>query len=234
MKKFIKHTFISVIIIVLSIVAYFTYQGYSRYKEVVSEVSIKDKVLSIQSNSSYISYEEIPDDFKNAIIAIEDHRFKTHNGIDIIGTTRAIVTNLYSRSLSQGGSTITQQLARNMYFTQEAKPDRKIAELFVALDLEKEYSKEDILTFYINIIYFGDGYYGLKEASLGYFNKEPIDLSLDEITLLAGIPNAPSIYALSNRPDLARERQKYVISAMKEYGYLDWTFWDGSKTFEAV
>lgn len=220
MIKFIKYTFLSIIIIVLIVVAFFTYQGYSRYKEVISEFSIKDKAASIQNRDSYITYEEIPEDFKNAIIAIEDHRFKTHNGIDIIGTARAIITNVNSRSLSQGGSTITQQLARNMYFTQEAKPDRKIAELFVALDLEKEYSKEDILTYYINIIYFGDGYYGLKEAALGYFNKEPMDLSLDEITLLAGIPNAPSIYALSNRPDLARERQKYVISAMKEYGYL--------------
>lgn len=224
MKKFIKYIFLSIILIFLTIIAFFTYQGYSRYKEVTNEISIKDKVSEIKNDKSYITYEEIPDDFKNAIIAIEDHRFKTHSGIDIIGTIRAIITNINNRSLSQGGSTITQQLARNMYFSQEAKADRKIAELFVALELEKEYSKEDILTYYVNIIYFGDGYYGLKEASLGYFNKEPINLNLDEITLLAGIPNAPSIYALSNRPDLAKERQKHVISAMKEYGYLSAEF----------
>ena len=224
MKNFIKYVFISILLIVLTVVAFFTYQGCSIYKEVINKAPIKDKIDEIKSSKNYISYQEIPKDFKNAIIAIEDHRFKSHSGIDIVGTTRAIITNLYSRSLLQGGSTITQQLAKNMYFTQEAKPDRKIAELFVALDLEKKYSKEDILTFYINIIYFGDGYYGLKEASLGYFNKEPLDLTLDEITLLAGIPNAPSIYALSNRPDLARERQKYVISAMKEYGYLSADF----------
>ena len=95
-----------------------------------------------------------------------------------------------------------------------------MAEIFAAIDLEKIYSKNDIIEMYINTIYFGDGYWGLNSASHGYFNKDPLDLSLDEITLLAGIPNAPGVYSLSNNPDLAKQRQKQVIACMVEYGYL--------------
>ena len=217
MKKFLIRVFVFALIIILLLISFYTFLGYLKFKDVTTEISIKDKIEAIKQDENYISYEEIPKDFIKAIVAIEDHRFFVHNGIDIIGTTRAILTNINRQSLVQGGSTITQQLARNMYFSQEAKPDRKIAELFVALELEKEYSKEEILTYYANIIYFGDGHYGLKEASVGYFDKKPIDLTLDECTLLAGIPNAPSIYALTNREDLARQRQKYVISAMEKY-----------------
>lgn len=221
MKKFIKYTILAILILTLFIVGFIIFEGYSIYKDAIQKVSIQDKVASIQEDTNYLTYEEIPKDFRNAIIAIEDHRFKTHNGIDLIGTARAIVINLSELSLSQGGSTITQQLARNMYFTQEAKFTRKIAELFVAFDLEKNYSKNDILELYINTIYFGDGYYGIKEASNGYFGKEPDKLTLDEITLLAGIPNAPSVYSLSNSEELARQRQKRVIDAMIKYEYLD-------------
>lgn len=221
MKKFVKYTILAILILILVIVGFITFEGYSIYKEAIQKVSIQDKVTSIQEDTNYIAYEQIPKDFRNAMIAIEDHRFETHSGIDLIGTARAIVTNISEQALSQGGSTITQQLARNMYFTQEAKMTRKIAELFVAFDLEKEYSKNDILALYINTIYFGDGYYGIREASLGYFGKEPSELTLDEMTLLAGIPNAPSVYALSNHPELAKQRQKQVVSAMVEYGYLE-------------
>ena len=159
--------------------------------------------------------------YQNAVIAVEDHRFEKHGGIDIIGTCRAIVTNITSFSLVEGGSTITQQLARNLYFTQEQSFTRKIAELLVAFDLEKNYSKDQILELYINTIYFGEGYYGIKEACEGYFDKEPMDMTFDEMTLLAGIPNAPSVYSLNANPDLAKQRQQHVINAMKEYGYIE-------------
>ena len=159
--------------------------------------------------------------YQNAVIAVEDHRFEKHGGIDIIGTCRAIVTNITSFSLVEGGSTITQQLARNLYFTQEQSFTRKIAELLVAFDLEKNYSKDQILELYINTIYFGEGYYGIKEACEGYFDKEPLELTFDEITLLAGLPNAPSAYSLSDNEDLARRRQQIVINQMKKYNFID-------------
>ena len=122
--------------------------------------------------------------------------------------------------LESGGSTITQQLAKEMCFTQDKDLARKVAEIMVAFDLEKVYSKDEILELYINKIYYGDGYYGLKEASLGYYKKMPSELTLSELTTLAGIPNAPSIYSLTNSPRLAKERQKQVLYAMVEYGYM--------------
>lgn len=107
-----------------------------------------------------------------------------------------------------------------MYFTQEQRFTRKIAELFVAFDLEKNYSKDDILELYCNMIYYGNGYYGLREASLGYFKKEPKDLNLKEASLLAGIPNAPSAYAPTKNKKLAHKRQSVVLTQMVKYEYI--------------
>lgn len=122
----------------------------------------------------------------------------------------------------EGGSTITQQVANNLYFIEEdVNPIlRKVAEIFVAFDLEKQYSKNEILELYINTIYFGDGYYGVKEACNGYLNKDPKDMTLYDATMLAGIPNAPSVYAPTVNPDLTRSRQEKVIQSMVKYGYL--------------
>ena len=129
-----------------------------------------------------------------------------------------MLENIREKDIVAGGSTISQQLGRLLYFTQEKLFTRKIAELFVAFDLEKNYSKDEILELYINIIYYGDGYYGIKEASNGYFNKEPKDMTDCECILLAGIPNAPSIYA--NNLELLKQRQKQVLNKMLKYKYL--------------
>lgn len=118
------------------------------------------------------------------------------------------------------GSTISQQLGRILYFTQEKRFTRKVAELFVAFDLEKNYSKDEILELYINTIYYGDGYYGIKEACIGYFKKEPKDMTLSEASLLAGLPNAPSAYSPTKNIHLARKRQSVVLGAMAKYEYI--------------
>lgn len=120
----------------------------------------------------------------------------------------------------EGGSTITQQLAKNIYFTQEKKITRKIAEVFMAFEIEKEYDKNQILELYLNTSYFGDGYYTVKEACKGYFNKELKEMTDYECILLAGIPNAPSVYAPTKNPELAIQRQKQVMNKMVEYEYL--------------
>ena len=106
-----------------------------------------------------------------------------------------------------------------MYFTQEKNYSRKVAELFIVYNLEKNYSKDDILELYINTIYFGDGYYGIKEASNGYFDVEPSELDFYQSTILAGVPNAPSAYALSKHLDLAEERRIHVVNSMKKYNF---------------
>lgn len=175
------------------------------YKDAINTTSITDRIVQIKSDKNYVAIGDISDNFKNAIIAVEDHRFKDHGGIDIITTTRSMLENIREKDIVAGGSTITQQTGRLLYFTQEQRFTRKIAELFVAFDLEKSYSKDEILELYVNIIYYGNSYYGVREASLGYFNKEPKDLTLDEASLLAGIPNAPSVYAPNKNLDLAKK-----------------------------
>ncbi len=220
MFKFIKKLILFILVAFLVSCTFIIYQGHSMYKEVTSKQSVEKKVKNIKEYDNYISISEIPDTYKNATIAIEDHRFYSHGAIDIVTTARSFLENLKNKELSNGGSTITQQVARNMYFTQEKSFVRKVAELFVAVELEEKYSKDEILEMYLNIIYFGDGYTGLKQASYGYYRKAPSKLSLDEQTMLAGIPNAPSIYSPNVNPELAKKRQQKVLDAMVKYGYI--------------
>ena len=121
----------------------------------------------------------------------------------------------------EGGSTITQQLAKNLYFTQEKKFTRKVAEVFVARDIEKLCDKETIFELYVNSIYFGSGYYSVYEAAEGYYGKKPCDLNDYEATMLAGIPNAPSVYSPDVNPTLAEERRQQVLECMVENGYIE-------------
>lgn len=218
--KLLKKILFLIIIILIILISIFTISGYSMYKSAIDKISLKDKILSLENDSNYTYYKDLPTDYINAVIAIEDHRFKDHHGIDYISLGRAIIRNISELDFVEGGSTITQQVAKNLYFSQEKKITRKVAELFVAFDLEKNYDKEKILELYVNTNYFGSGYYGVKEAAKGYFNKSLDELNFNECTLLAGIPNAPSIYSLDSNPDLAEERAAQVVRAMEEYGYI--------------
>lgn len=222
-KKFfknIKTLLLLLLLIILGIVGFIFYNGYSLYKDAINEVSIEDKVKEIKSNINYVNINQVSKHYKEAVIAVEDHRFYEHSGFDLITTMSAAFSNLKTKTLGQGGSTITQQLAKNLYFTQEKKFTRKVAELFMSFELEKKLSKDEILELYINIIYFGDGYYGIKEASNGYYNKEPIDLTLEESIMIAGLPAAPSVYSPTVNEKLANERYKQVEAAMFKYGYI--------------
>lgn len=219
--KFFKKIILIVLLIVFIVGTIIILNGYKLYKTATSEISLSDKIAEIKSVDTYVTIADVPEYYKKAVIAVEDHRFEKHSGIDIISIGRAIVSNIQSKKLVEGGSTITQQVAKNLYFiTEDDVISRKIAEIFVAIGLEKKYTKNDILEFYINTIYFGEGYYGIREASNGYYKKEPKDLTLYEATMLAGVPNAPSVYAPTVNPTLAKSRQGKVIHSMVEYGYL--------------
>lgn len=220
MKRFFKKLFLLILVIAICICAFVIYKGHIMYQNAISKESIESKVAKIKEYDNFVSIEDVPDTYKNATIAIEDHRFYSHHGIDIITTLRSLITDIQNKKITNGGSSITQQVARNLYFTQEKSFIRKIAELFVAIDLENSYKKEEILEMYLNIIYFGDGYTGLKQASYGYYRVAPKQLSLYEQTILAGIPNAPSIYSPNANADLAIKRQGKVLDAMVKYGYL--------------
>lgn len=213
MKKILKVLLI-LFIIVTSIALIFIGNGYNMYKEALEKISVEDKVKEIKAKENYTKISELPQMYINAVISVEDHRFYEHPGIDIIAIGRAAWNDIKAMSFVEGGSTITQQLAKNIYFTQEKKIERKIAEVFMAFEIEKQCNKNEILELYLNTSYFGDGYDTVSEASKGYFAKEPKDMTNSECIMLAGIPNAPSAYSPTKNPDLAKQRQKQVIKKM--------------------
>src|SRR6185295_11699835 len=161
-----------------------------------------------------ISLRELPDYVPKAFIAIEDRRFYSHHGVDPFGIMRAFVANILRRGTSQGGSTITQQLAKNLFLTQERTITRKAQEAVLALWLEHKFSKAQILELYLNRVYFGAGAYGVEGAAQRYFGKSARQLTLAEAALLAGLVQSPSRLAPSHNPDGAERRARVVIAAM--------------------
>ena len=220
MKKVILKVLIILLIIALSIGLVIVGTGYNMYKEAIEKVPLDEKIKQVKQIENYTTLEEMPDIYKKAVIAVEDHRFYKHNGIDIIAIGRAVFNDIKALSFVEGGSTITQQIAKNIYFTQEKELTRKVAEVFMAFKIEDNYEKDEILEIYLNTSYFGDGYHTVKEASRGYFNKEPMKLTDYEAIMLAGIPNAPSVYAPSKNLELAKQRQKQVLEKMVKYKYI--------------
>ena len=163
---------------------------------------------------------EIPPYLPKAFVAIEDRRFYDHFGIDPIGISRALVTNLRGRGVAQGGSTLTQQLAKNLFLTQERTAARKIQEAILALWLERTYTKDQILELYLNRVYFGSGAYGVEAAAQRYFNKSARSVTIAEAAMLAGLVQAPSRLAPNRNPDAAEKRAQLVISAMADQGFI--------------
>lgn len=194
--------------------------GFVRYQTLISEAPLETVVENIRDNPNFVSLKEMDEDFINAILAVEDPTFYSHDGVVLSNIMEAIFTNLREKDLVMGGSTITQQLSKNIYLDQKKTFQRKIAELFFVHDIESQYSKSEILELYLNVIYFGDGYYGIKEACNGYFNVEPKDLTIAQATLLAGLPQAPAIYQLSDGMQFAKKRQLVVLQAMEEQNLL--------------
>ncbi len=219
MKLFRKILIISILLLIVIFSVAFII-GYSYYANALKEKPLLARVEEVTSKENYMSFDELPDVYVNAVIAVEDHRFYEHGAIDPIGIARAFYTNIRDGKFDEGGSTITQQVAKNVIFNQDQNIVRKLGEIFAAHDLEKNYSKDEIFAIYVNSSYFGDGYYCIYDASKGYFNKEPKDLTLSEASMLAGLPNAPSVYSPTVNPDLAKKRQKHVLSRMVEYGYI--------------
>lgn len=216
--------FRSIVLLLMSIMllAGFTVvrQGYDKYREALEGMSLEEKVASIQAKEGYTRLEALPSVYVNAVVSVEDHRFYGHFGIDPIAIGRAVLHDIQAGRYVEGGSTITQQLAKNLYFTQEKEMSRKVAEVFMAFQLEEKYDKDEILELYVNSIYFGDGYYTAGDASRGYFGKEPAEMNEYESTLLAGIPNAPGRYAPTKSQELAEKRQRQVLRRMEACGYF--------------
>lgn len=163
---------------------------------------------------------QVPDSLKNAVIAIEDHRFYEHHGVDYIGITRALIRDIKARGMVEGGSTITQQLTKNTLLTSQKTLKRKVDEVFLAMQIERQYSKQEILQMYLNQIYFGDGAWGIKHAARNYFGKDVKDLSISESALLAGLIKAPSALNPYHHLEKATQRRNLVLAQMKKQGYI--------------
>lgn len=220
MKKIIFKLFIIILILLILATTFIFLIGYGYYSDTLHKKSLTECVETITKKEHFVPFEQLPKNYVNAVIAVEDHRYYEHGAVDFIGIARALYTNIRDKEFDEGGSTITQQVAKNIIFNQEKKLIRKIGEIFGSYDLEKNYTKDEILALYVNSNYFGDGYYGIYDASKGYYNKEPKDLNLDEASMLAGIPNAPSVYSPTVNPDLAKKRQAHVLNRMVELGYI--------------
>ena len=219
--RLIKRILLLAIIVIVAAASIVIGQGYQMYLDAVEEISVEKKAAEIMEKEHYTTYDELPETYIKAIIAAEDRRFLYHRGFDIISTARAAWRNIKSKEIVEGGSTITQQLGRIMYFSQEKKYSRKVAEVLVAGRIEELYEKEKILELYVNTIYFGSGYYSVYDACMGYFGKAPSEMNDYECTMLAGIPNAPSVYSPDVNPTLAEQRRQQVLVCMAEAGYIE-------------
>lgn len=171
-------------------------------------------------NRQYVNIDNIPKHVQDAFIAVEDKRFYEHKGIDVRAIGRALYKDVLAVGKIEGGSTITQQLAKNVFLTQDKTLLRKTKEAIIAINLERKYTKEKILEMYLNQVYFGHGAYGIQAAALFYFNKDVKDLSIHEAALLAGIPKAPSTYSPILHPDKSKERRNIVLDLMESEGMI--------------
>ena len=167
-----------------------------------------------------VELQQVPKNLQNAFVAVEDNRFYEHGGIDPRGILRAVWVNISGGGLSEGGSTITQQLVKNSLLTQERSLKRKFQEAILSFKVEKRYTKDEILGFYLNQIYFGNGAYGVQAAANTYFGKDVTKLSLAEAALLAGLPKSPNYYSPFDNMKAAKERQATVLDQMVKYGYI--------------
>lgn len=233
------------IVLVIAAVAYYYAGGYAaKIKEMKTEAvnlvagatrdtfrqdqtsiayDCKGETLSVlkgEKDAYYVEYDDIPIYIKQAIVSTEDKRFFKHKGLDYKGILRAIVAMIRDGEVTQGGSTITQQLARTVFLSNEKTWERKIEEMYIAVELEAKYSKEDILEFYINNVCFANGYYGIQAAAEGYFGVDVNHLSLSQMVYLCAIPNNPTMYNPLKKHDMTIKRRNRILKTMLDDGVI--------------
>lgn len=217
LARIIRRVLVIALVAVIAMCALTVWRGYGMYREALADRPISQTVEELRATDTYTELDELPQTYLDAVVAVEDHRFYEHGGIDPIAICRAAFNDLRTLSLREGGSTITQQVAKNLFFTQDKHFDRKVAEVFMAFDLEARYSKREILELYVNSSYFGSGYTGIGQAAPGYLGCDPSDMSDYECALMAGFPNAPELFAAD--PQAADSRARVVVQQMEKYGF---------------
>ena len=180
--------------------------------------AVEEKIKTIPH---YVTIDKMPYLMCQAIVSVEDARFYKHKGFDIKGIARAAFVNVEAGEIQEGASTITQQTVKNLFLTSDRTFTRKMEELVLSMNMEKNFEKDEILEIYLNVIYFGSNFYGIYDAAHGYFGKEPADLTIAECAMLAGLPNAPSLNSPYVDFHRAKKRQLVVIDAMEKIGVIN-------------
>ena len=194
MKKLLFKMIIILLVIITGFCGYYGYLGYQIYQDKIQEQSLSERVHQLKSKEDYVTLDQISPIYKEAVLESEDRRFYQHGPVDYYGLARAMLTNLTTFSFKEGGSTITQQLSKNLCLSFEKDLSRKFAEVFIARDLEKMYSKDEILEMYLNITYLGEGHYGIQAASQYYYHIDAIDLNKQQSDILVKTLKRPSVY----------------------------------------
>lgn len=194
MKKLLFKMIIILLVIITGFCGYYGYLGYQIYQDKIQEQSLSERVNQLKSKEDYVTLDQISPIYKEAVLESEDRRFYQHGPVDYYGLARAMLTNLTTFSFKEGGSTITQQLSKNLCLSFEKNLSRKFAEVFIARDLEKMYSKDEILEMYLNITYLGEGNYGIQAASQYYYHIDAINLNKQQSEILVKTLKRPSVY----------------------------------------
>lgn len=194
MKKLLFKMIIILLVIITGFCGYYGYLGYQIYQDKIQEQSLSERVNQLKSKEDYVTLDQISPIYKEAVLESEDRRFYQHGPVDYYGLARAMLTNITTFSFKEGGSTITQQLSKNLCLSFEKDLSRKFAEVFIARDSEKMYSKDEILEMYLNITYLGEGNYGIQAASQYYYHIDAIDLNKQQSDILVKTLKRPSVY----------------------------------------
>ncbi len=212
--KYFKRLLILIMFVAIVFAGKFTIVGYLNYSYVMNDIGLEKTVEEVMNKSTYVGVDEISDTFLEAVISTEDKRFYQHAGIDYISIGRAVLIDIKELSFKTGGSTITQQLAKNLFLSFDKTLERKITEYFLAQKIEELYDKDTILALYVNVINYGDDCFGVSDASYHYFDKSPLDLEISESVLLAGLPQSPANLSLTKYYDRAVVRSEVVLQSM--------------------
>ena len=194
MKKLLFKMIIILLVIITGFCGYYGYLGYQIYQDKIQEQSLSERVDQLKSKENYVTLDQISPIYKEAVLESEDRRFYQHGPVDYYGLARAMFINITTFSFKEGGSTITQQLAKNLCLSFKKNLSRKFAEVFIAKDLEDHYSKDEILEMYLNITYLGEGNYGIQAASQYYYHIDAIDLNKQQCDMLVKTLKRPSVY----------------------------------------
>ncbi len=232
-KKTLK-IFLRILLVLLVIVGLYLSYCFYQYQQIKEDRPLSELVSEIQSNPDFVKIDKINETFIQSVVATEDRRFFDRSGFDMRAFLRAVSTNIQQGELVQGGSTIPQQVGKLLYFDHVQTLDEKVIQVYIMYDLEAQYSKDEILELYLNSIFFGQGYYGIKQASNGYYQVEPSELNWAQSSLLAGVIAAPSAYEPRTNYDLAKQRQVAVLISLRDVYGLSQQQIDGIHNTEVI